>query len=261
MSDKKHVTLAHRGECGDARDYEDVSSPFDTERLLLLPLCAEKLAPEAIVPQLRLSASGSKLCIMIVPVLEEKLVAECRPGWAGDHPCARCVMERWAEVLGGDPAWQGQARLERLDFDEEAEGSDPALLYFVRRNHPGFAFLASSPPAVTVAHLKRSGESVAMFLGRFLFVQSRMRTLHPEDVYALLGVAVPPAQVAAPEAEAGEGPRPTLDDDALYEPEWVRRVPRDSRGHALQPGQQREDPPHQGWEERPLLGKTPPRMA
>ncbi len=74
MSDKKRVILAHGGEFDGAHAYEDVKSPFDAERLLLLPLCAEKLAPEMIIPALRLSASGCKRCVMIVPVLEEKLV-------------------------------------------------------------------------------------------------------------------------------------------------------------------------------------------
>jgi hypothetical protein len=197
VSGKKQTIVAHRGEFDGTRAYEDVDSPFDAERLLLLPLCAEKLAPEAIIPQLRLSASGSKLCVMIVPVIEERLVPECKPGWAGDHPCARCVMERWTEVLGGDPTWRGQVRLERLEFDEEVEGGDPALLDFVRRNRPGFAFLASSPPAVPVARLKRSGRSVATFLSRFLVVQSRSRTLCPGDIDALLGMDSPPTPVAA----------------------------------------------------------------
>jgi excisionase family DNA binding protein len=223
MSDDKPVIAAHRGESDDARAYEDVTSPFGAERLLLLPLCAEKLAPEKVVAPLRLSTSGCKLCVMIVPVLKEKLVPECKPGWAGDHPCARCVMERWSEILGGDPAWRGQARLERPEFEEEVEGDDPTLLDFVRRNPPGFTFLASSPPAVPVAHLKRSGKPVAMFLGRFLLVQSRRRTLRPEDIDALLGTDVPPAQAATQEVGVGEGERPTLDDNALYEPEWVAR--------------------------------------
>ena len=223
MSGKKQTIAAHRGEFGNSCAYEDVTSPFDAEHLLLLPLCAEKLAPEKVIPPLRLTASGCKLCVMIVPVLAEKLVPECKPSFAGDHPCARCAMERWTEVLGGDPAWRGQTRLERLEFDEEVECDDPALLDFVRRNRPGFAFLASSPPAVPVARFKRSGKSPAIFLGRFLFVQSRRPTLLSDDVDALLGTDVPPAPVAAPEAEAGEDQRPTLDDDALYEPEWVAR--------------------------------------
>jgi excisionase family DNA binding protein len=221
VRDKQTVILAHRGKLDGACVYEEVRSPFDTERLLLLPLCAEKLAPEKVIPSLRISASGCKLCVMIVPALKERLVPECKPGWTGDHPCARCVMERWSEMLGGNPAWRGQARLERLEFDEEVEGDDPALLDFVRRNPPGFAFLASSPPAVPVARLKRSGKSAAIFLGRFLFVQSRGPTLHPEDIDVLLGTDVPPAPVAALAAGAGEGQRPTLEDSALYEAEWV----------------------------------------
>ncbi len=221
MSDKQPVILGHRGESDDIRAYEDVDSPFDAEHLLLLPLCAEKLVPEVIIPQLRLSGSGSKLCALIVPVLDEKLVPACKPGWDGDHPCARCVMERWGEVLGGGPAWQGQTRLERLEFDEEVEGDDPALLGFVRRNRPGFAFLASSPPAVPAARLKRSGKPAAIFLGRFLFVQSRRSTLRPGDIDVLLGIDVPHAPAAAAKAGVGEDQRPTLDDNALYEPEWV----------------------------------------
>ncbi len=93
----------------------------------------------------------------------------------------------------------------------------------MRRDRPAFAFLASSPPAVPAARLKRSGKSVAIFLSRFLFVQSRRSTLHTEDVDALLGMDVPPAPVAAREPGVGEGKRPTLDDNALYEPEWVAR--------------------------------------
>jgi excisionase family DNA binding protein len=223
VSGKTPAIVAHRGESDNAPAYEDVHSPFDAERLLLLPLCAEKLAPEEIIPQLRLSAAGSKLCVMTVPVVEEKLVPECKPGWTGDHPCARCVMERWSEVLGGYPAWRGQARLERLEFDEEVEGDDPSLIDFVRRNHPGFAFLASSPPAAPVAYLKRSGRPVAIFLGSFLLVQSRRRTLRPEDVDALLGIDVPRAPVAVPEAVVEDGQRPKLEDEALYELEWVAR--------------------------------------
>jgi excisionase family DNA binding protein len=218
---KKDTILAHRDEFDGARAYEDISSPFDAGRLLLLPLCAEKLAPEKVIPSLRLAASECKLCVMIVPVLEEKLAPECKPGWAGDHPCARCVMERWSEVLGGDPALRGQARLERLEFDEEVEGDDAVLLDFVQRNLPGFAFTASSPPAVPVARLKRSKKSAAIFLGKALFVQSRKRTLRPEDIDALLKLDAPPAPAAASAAEAGEDERPILHDDALYDIEWV----------------------------------------
>ena len=92
MSGKKQTIVAHRGELDNSCAYEDLTSPFDAERLLLFPLCAEKLAPEKVIPPLRLAASGCKLCVMIVPVIEERLVPECKPGWAGDHPCARCVM-------------------------------------------------------------------------------------------------------------------------------------------------------------------------
>jgi len=222
VSEKKAV-LAHRDEFDGARAYEDVSAPFDADRLLFLPLCSEKLAQEKVIPPLRLSASGCKLCVMIVPVLDEKLAPECKPGWAGNYPCARCVMERWSEMLGGDPALRGQGRLERLEFDEEVECDDPVLLDFVQRNPPGFTFLASSPLAVPVARFKLSKQPAAVFLGRFLFAQSCKRTLRPEDVDALLKIDVPPVPVAPPEAEAGEGDRPTLDDNALYKLEWVAR--------------------------------------
>jgi len=50
MSNKSKVILAHRGECKGAHAYEDMGAPFDAERLLLHSLCAEKLAPEKIIP-------------------------------------------------------------------------------------------------------------------------------------------------------------------------------------------------------------------
>ncbi len=118
MNNQSMAILAHRGECKGALAYEDVSAPFDAERLLFLPLCVEKLAPEKIIPQLRLTASGCELCVVTVPVLEEKLASDCKPGWAGSYPCARCVMERWGEVLRRRPRMAGtdtpgEARIRR----------------------------------------------------------------------------------------------------------------------------------------------------
>ncbi len=97
------------------------------------------------------------------------------------------------------------------------------LLDFSRRNSPGFTFLASTPPAVPALRMKRSGKSAAILLCRFLFVQLRSRTLRPEDIEALLGMDAPSGSVAVPEEDAPKGERPPLEDDALYEPEWVAR--------------------------------------
>lgn len=119
MTKRDAVILAHRGESEGARTYEELDSPIQVSRLVLLPLCAEKLAPQRIIPPLRLSVHKSKLSVLVVPALEEKLLPVCKPGWTGEHPCARCVMERWREVMGGDPVWYGGPTLARLRVDED----------------------------------------------------------------------------------------------------------------------------------------------
>ncbi len=148
MSRHDTIILAHGGELDGARPYGEVSSPFETQRLLLPPLCAEKLASEEVIPPLRLSAHKAKLSVLVVPVVKRRLVEQCKPGWTGEHPCARCVMERWREVMGGNPIWHGGPKLERLRTDEDVEGGGAKLLAFVKSNRPRFAFETSSPLAV-----------------------------------------------------------------------------------------------------------------
>lgn len=95
MTKRDAVILAHRGESEGARTYEELDSPIQVSRLVLLPLCAEKLAPQRIIPPLRLSVHKSKLSVLVVPALEEKLVPVCKPvpGMGSGH-------------AGVGPGWQ-----------------------------------------------------------------------------------------------------------------------------------------------------------
>lgn len=239
MTNGDTVVLAHRGECGGARSYEDLSSPFEAARIVLQPLCAEAVDTETVIPSLRLSAARAGRCLFVVPVMDGRLTEKCKPGWTGPAPCARCVLERWREVLGGDPVRAGGPRLERLRVDEEVEGEDYALVEFVRRNAPRFSFESSSPLAVTPVRFRFSGGAAALFLGEKLFVQSRSRALGEADARLLLAVAPPsgrsdvsepvepdigalraPNVLSAGASRPDDG-RPLLNDDGLYEPGWV----------------------------------------
>ncbi len=85
MNTGEPIIMAHEGEldgaclCGgrQVRAYEDVTSPFEAERLVLLPLCAERIPTEQVIPPLRLVAHATKLTVLGVPVLDEKLAGQC----------------------------------------------------------------------------------------------------------------------------------------------------------------------------------------
>jgi excisionase family DNA binding protein len=212
--------LAHKeertGEHEGATAYEDVNSAFDAERLVLQPLCAGRLAPEKIVPAVRLSAARART-IFVVPLLEKKLVADCPSTWIGTHACARCVCDRWSEILGGDPAFEGGVALDRMQAAEALDGKDAALVRVVRSHEPAFSFATRSFLACAAASFGLSGTPAALAIGDRLFVQIRGRTASADDIAALFAAKWPQPEESPTEET------PLLADDALYDVEWVAR--------------------------------------
>ena len=192
MSTSDHVVLAHTGELDGVRPYEELQSPFEAPRIVLLPLCAERILPEKIIPPLRLSLASAKSSVVFVPILEKKLAPTCKPGWTGSYPCARCALDRFRELLGAQNPEIGSPTLERLESNEEVESRDATILRFVRENPPPFAFVTDSPEAVPLAWFKHSRKPAAMWFADVLLVQSRRRVPSADDIEALLAMKPPP---------------------------------------------------------------------
>ncbi len=192
MSASDQVVLAHRGELDGIRPYAELQSPFEASRIVLLPLCAKRTLPEKIIPPLRLSLASAKSGVVFVPILEKKLAPTCTPDWTRSYPCARCVLDRFRELLGAQNPEIGSPKLERLDSKEEVESRDTTILRFVQENPPPFAFVTDSPETVPLAWFKHSRKPAAMWFADVLLVQSRRRVPSADDIEALIAMKPPP---------------------------------------------------------------------
>ena len=113
---------------------------------------------------------------------------------------------------------------------------------------PRFSFESSSPLAVAPVRFRFSGGAAALFLAQDLFVECRSRAVDAADAEMLLAVTPPKepsdiseqvesciAALEAPKAPPTDAPDPDggrllLQDDGLYEPDWVTQYLRIARG-------------------------------
>ncbi len=239
MSPTGKTVIAHREEYEGALAYEDLRSPVVAARLVLLPLCAEKLPPEKAYSLLRPSVSGAKLSVLAVPVLEgRKLDPSCRTGFTGEHACARCVLERWLELLGFDPQMGEGVKLRGPVEEEEAESADRGLKAFLSHNRPLFAFHCVTSEARPAATFKLSGQAAAVHLRGVLIVQLRGRAPSGEDAEKLFSCRLPEATRAR---RFGESDLLTVDELAAYlrvAPGTVRNWVSDNRVPYVKVGNQ-----------------------